>query len=186
MTTNSMMTSTPKQLTEGASVRVTDREPSAADTKSGLFYPYYRALTGTVAKLYADGTATVAIDLESLPTEIRARHQAGTDAMRQKWLDGLSDEARNKLSAGEKKFSLRYNLLVGITDLTPMAAPVLTQPDAPASAAELPATAAKRGQAIAQTGLDLDDVPETPRKSMDELEADEARYLADRAAKKDA
>lgn len=184
MATNSMTTSTPKQLTEGVSVRVTDREPSTADTKSGLFYPYYRALTGTVAKLYADGTATVAIDLESLPAEIRARHQAGTDAMRQKWLDGLSDEARNKLSAGEKKFSLRYNLLVGITDLTPMAAPILPQPEAPA--AEMPATAAKRGQAIAQTGLDLDDVPETPRKSMDELEAEEARYLADRAAKKDA
>ena len=32
----------------------------------------------------------------------------------------------------------------------------------------------------------MDDLPETPRRSMEELEADEARYLAERAEKKDA
>ena len=111
------------QLKEGASVRLANRETSAVDTKSGLFYPYYRGLTGTVVKLYADDTATVAIDPDSLPDDIRKRHQAGTDAMRQKWLDGLSDEGRNKLSAAEKKFSLRYSLLVGLTDLSAIDAP---------------------------------------------------------------
>ena len=105
-------------LTEGAPVRLADRETTAADTRSGLFYPYYRGLTGTVVKIYADSTASVAIDAESLPEEIRKRHQTGTDAMRQKWLDGLSDEGRNKLSAAEKKFSLRYSLLIGVGDLT--------------------------------------------------------------------
>ena len=58
--------------------------------------------------------------------------------MRQKWLDNLSDEARNKLSAAEKKFSLRYNLLVGLTDLTPTDAPTPAAapaaPDAPSPA----------------------------------------------------
>jgi hypothetical protein len=112
-----------QSLTEGALVRVADRETSATDLKSGLFYPYYRGLTGTVAKIYADSTATVAIDPESLPDDIRKRHQTGTDAMRQKWLDGLSDEGRNKLSAAEKKFSLRYSLLVGTADLLPLDAP---------------------------------------------------------------
>lgn len=179
-----MAAHTPKQLAEGTTVRLADREPNAADTKSGLFYPYYRALTGTVAKLYADGTATVAIDTESLPAEIRARHQAGTDAMRQKWLDNLSDEARNKLSAAEKKFSLRYNLLVGVADLAPTDAPAPSP--APATDVPAPAPVARRGQAIAQAATDGDDVPETPRRSMEELKADEARYLADRAAKKDA
>jgi len=110
-------------LTEGAPVRLADRETSAADTKSGLFYPYYRGLTGTIAKLYSDNTAAIAIDPDSLPEDIRKRHQAGTDAMRQKWLDGLSDEGRNKLSAAEKKFSLRYSLLVSLTDLSPSDAP---------------------------------------------------------------
>ncbi len=106
-------------LTEGAAVRLADRDTSAADTKSGLFYPYYRGLTGTIAKLYSDSTAAVAVDPDSLPDDIRKRHQAGTEAMRQKWLDGLSDEGRNKLSAAEKKFSLRYSLLVSLSDLLP-------------------------------------------------------------------
>lgn len=175
------------KLAEGSPVRLADREPNAADNKSGLYYPYYRNLTGMVAKLYADGTATVTIDPESLPKEIRIRHQTGTDAMRQKWLDGLSDEARNKLSASEKKFSLRYNLLIAVSDLSLTDAPVLLAPalDTGASAPAEPATATKRGQAVAQASLEMDDVPETPRRSMEELEADEARYLAERAAKKD-
>ncbi len=114
-------------LTEGTTVRLADRETSAADTKSGLFYPYYRGLTGTIAKLYSDNTAAVAVDPDSLPDDIRKRHQAGTEAMRQKWLDGLSDEGRNKLSAAEKKFSLRYSLLVSLTDLMPADAPELSR-----------------------------------------------------------
>lgn len=111
-------TTEPKPLTEGEAVRLADREATAADTKSGLFYPYYRGLTGTIAKLYSDSTAAVAVDPGSLPDDIRKRHQAGTDAMRQKWLDGLSEEGRNKLSAAEKKFSLRYSLLVSLSDLS--------------------------------------------------------------------
>ncbi len=135
-------------LTEGAPVRLADRETSAADTKSGLFYPYYRGLTGTIAKLYSDSTAAVAVDPDSLPEDIRKRHQAGTDAMRQKWLDGLSDEGRNKLSAAEKKFSLRYSLLVSLTDLLPA------------------------------------DAPEPSRKSIAEIEVDEAAHLAEVSKKK--
>jgi len=108
----------PDSFAEGTAVRLSEREPSAADAKSGLFYPHYRGLTGTVSKVYADSTATVSVDPDSLPEDIRKRHQAGTDAMRQKWLDGLSDEARNKLSAAEKKFSLRYSLLVSVSDLS--------------------------------------------------------------------
>lgn len=111
-------TPTPKSLTEGEAVRLADRDTTAADTKSGLFYPYYRGLTGTIAKLYSDSTAAVAVDPDSLPDDIRKRHQAGTDAMRQKWLDGLSEEGRSKLSAAEKKFSLRYSLLVSLSDLS--------------------------------------------------------------------
>jgi hypothetical protein len=152
-----------QQLTEGAPVQIADRDPSAADTKSGLFYPYYRGLTGTVAKIYADDTATVVIDLDSLPEEIRKRHQTGTDAMRQKWLDGLSDEARNKLSAAEKKFSLRYSLLIGVSDLTPGIAPALP---------------------AAQPTLELEAPAEPPRKSLSELEAAEEQHLAEVAQKK--
>ena len=145
------MAHTPKEtapLAEGAAVKLADRETGAADLKSGLFYPYYRGLTGTIAKLYSDGTAAVAVDSDSLPEDIRKRHQAGTEAMRQKWLDGLSDEGRNKLSAAERKFSLRYSLLVSVGDLS------------------------------------AGDAPEPSRKSLTEIEADEAAHLAEVSKKK--
>jgi hypothetical protein len=140
-------------LTESDAVRLAEREANAADLKSGLFYPYYSGLTGKIAKIYPDGTAAVTIDAESMPSEIRTRHTKGTDAMRQKWLDGLSDEARNKLSSGEKKFALRYTLLVGVGDLSPMEA-----------ALEAPA--------------------EPNRKSLAEIEVDEAKHLAEVALKR--
>ena len=120
-------------LASGTPVRLADRETGSADVKSGLFYPYYRSLTGTVTKDYADGTVSIAVDADSLPEEIRKRHQTGTEAMRTKWLDGLSDEARNKLSAAEKKFSLRYSLLVGTDDLTATGAPAEAPSEAPAA-----------------------------------------------------
>lgn len=143
----------PRELAEGDAVRLADREATAADVKSQLFFPHYRGLAGTITKLYADGTANVNVAAESLPAEIRTRHQAGTDAMRQKWLDGLSDEARNKLSSSEKKFALRYHLLAAVGDLT------LT--DAPP----------------------VDAAPEPPRASSEDLEAAEARHLAEVARK---
>lgn len=151
----------PRELAEGDAVRLADREANAADVKSQLYFPHYRGLAGTITKLYADGTANVNVAPESLPTEIRARHQAGTDAMRQKWLDGLSDEARNKLSSSEKKFALRYHLLVAVSDLSLTDAPTPTP----------------------QTALAMDDAGEPVRKSSAELEAAEARHLAEVARK---
>lgn len=145
---------TAAQMAEGDAVQIADRDPNAADTKSGLFYPHYRGLTGTLTKLYADGTANITVDPESLPAEIRARHQAGTTAMRQKWLDGLSDEARNKLSGAEKKFSLRYSLLAGISDLSAI-------------------------ERVAQTDLELENPP--ARKKAADLDDAEARHLAEAA-----
>ena len=120
-------------LASGTPVGLADRDTTSADVKSGLFYPYYRGLTGNVTKDYGDGTVSITVDADSLPEEIRKRHQTGTEAMRTKWLDGLSDEARNKLSAAEKKFSLRYSLLVAREDLTVTGTPADTSP-APAPA----------------------------------------------------
>ncbi len=145
------------KIAEGDAVQIADRDTTAADTKSGLFYPHYRGLTGTLTKLYGDGTANITVDPESLPAEIRARHQAGTTAMRQKWLDGLSDEARNKLSGAEKKFSLRYSLLAGVSDLT----------------------AIERVAPPPQTALELEDAP--ARTKAADLDDAEARHLAEAA-----
>ncbi|BDI28176.1 hypothetical protein CCAX7_002270 [Capsulimonas corticalis] len=108
-----------KPIAEKDRATVVDREAVAADAKSQLFYNHYRGMTGVVAKIYDDGTAAVDIDPITLPETLRARHTEGSEAQRQKWLDGLSDEARNRLSAAEKKFALRYTILVAVTDLIP-------------------------------------------------------------------
>jgi hypothetical protein len=129
-------------LAEGDKVRVKDREQTAADIKSQLFYDHYRNLVGTVAKIYADGTASINVDQAALPKEISQRHDQTASGIRQKWLDGLSEEARNKLSAADKSFALRYTIIVSLSDLEPYSG----------------------------------DTP-TPRKTLAELEAEEAKHL---------
>jgi hypothetical protein len=105
------------KLSEGDAVVVAAREQSAADVKSGLYYPHYGGLTGTILKIYGE-EASVLIDRETLPTEIEKRHAENEKAMRQRWLDGLSEEARNRLSATEKVFGLNYAVLVSLADLS--------------------------------------------------------------------
>lgn len=104
-------------ISVGDPVHISDREPAASDVKNGLFYPHYRGLVGTLAKAYDDGSAAVTIDAASLPGDMRSRHEEGSEAQRKKWLGSLSDEARNRLSAAEKRFSLRYTILVSQADL---------------------------------------------------------------------
>jgi hypothetical protein len=105
------------KLSEGDAVVVTAREQSAADVKSGLYYAHYGNLTGTILKIYGE-EASVLVDKDVLPTEIAKRHTENEKAMRQRWLDGLSEEARNKLTASEKAFGLNYAVLVSLSDLT--------------------------------------------------------------------
>jgi hypothetical protein len=142
-----------QKIAEGDTIQIASRETSAADSKSGLFYPHFCGLIGTVTKIYADGTANISVDPQSLPADIRKRHQEGTNGMRQKWLDGLSEEGRNRLSGAEKKFDLRYSLLVAVSDLSPY-----------------------------DGGVSADG----PRKSLADLEADEARHLEEVAQKRKA
>lgn len=101
----------------GDIVQIADREPTGSDTKSGLFFPHYRGLVGSVSKVYPDGTAAVTVDPVALPEALRKRHDAGSDAQRRKWLDSLSDEARNRLTSAEKQFAWRYTILVSTNDL---------------------------------------------------------------------
>lgn len=156
----------PHPFAEGDTVQIADREPTAADTKSQLFYAHYRRVRGTVSKLYADGSALVIAENGSLPGDVRSRHEAGTTAMRQKWLDGLSEEGRSRLSAAEKKFALRYSMLVSQADLRPAG----SAPDALPSPAAAPAASTDTSDAAPSS---------PPRKSMEDLEADEARHLSE-------
>lgn len=150
-----------RKLAEGDHVRISDREAVAADVKSQLFFPHYRGLSGTLTKLFADNTAVVTVDPESLPADVRARHESDTARTRQKWLDGLSDEARNRLSAGEKKFSLRYTVLAAVDDLT-----------------------AEQAKPAPQAPPDRSDESAPTRKSLADLEVEEARHLEEKAKKR--
>lgn len=168
----------PRKLAEGDQVQIADREPTPADTKSQLFFAHYRGARGLLSKLYADGTALVIADTGSMPGDVRSRHDAGTTAMRQKWLDGLSDEARNRLSSAEKKFALRYSILVAQEDLRSEGpAPVL----APAAKVADAAPPQAKGEEAPELDLDM---PSASRKSLDEIEADEARHLSEVRQKK--
>ena len=95
-----------KKPEPGDPVRLSARDATPADVKSGLFYPYFRGLTGIYDRLYKDGTALVLVNIASLPDDARRRHDK----------------------------SLRYSILVSPDDLAyaPDAAPALPDTDAPA------------------------------------------------------
>ena len=105
------------ELKEGGRVAVVDREATPADEKSGTFYNHFRNLTGVLEKVYDDGNASVVVEVDSLPVEIQQRHKDLTEKAKQKWLDGLSSEARNKLTPDEQEFQMRYTILVSLDDL---------------------------------------------------------------------
>ena len=103
---------------EGDRVRVADREATAEDAKSGMFHNHFRGLTGTIQKLYsATNEVVVIVDQDKLQEGIATRHLEMQEQMKNKWLDGLSDEARNRLTPKEREFNLRYTVLVSLSDL---------------------------------------------------------------------
>ena len=101
----------------GDVVKVAVRPVTPDDAKTGLFYGYYCGLNGTVQKVYGGGEVAVSVDPESLPEDIWLRHMSVRDRMRDAWLGGLSDEARRKLAPDQKRFDLRYTILVSQADL---------------------------------------------------------------------
>ena len=101
----------------GDRVTISDRPATAADQKSGLFYGHYRGLSGKVQKAYLGEEVAVEVDLERLPEEIWKRHMTTCDQMRQRWLEGLAEEQRRRLSPEQNNFELRYVVLVSAKDL---------------------------------------------------------------------
>lgn len=106
-----------RAIKEGDRVRIVSREPTPDDLKSNLYYGYFGGLTGLVRKIYNKTEAAIEVEPESLPRDIRKRHDEIRDQMKTKWLDGLSEEGRAKLTERERDFLLRYVLLVNLTDL---------------------------------------------------------------------
>jgi ribosomal protein L21E len=102
---------------EGERVEIVDREATADDVKSGLFYNFFRGLTGKVQKVYATDEVSVEVEQESLSDAVANRHIDVQEAMKTRWLDGLSEEAKNRLTDKERDFKLHYTLLVHAKDL---------------------------------------------------------------------
>lgn len=100
----------------GDLVEIVVRDHTPNDIKSQLYYPHLGGLSGRILKIYGE-EAGVQIERTTLPDAIRTRHNEMELAMRQKWLDGLSEEARSKLGDKEKEFNLAYTVLVSLKDL---------------------------------------------------------------------
>jgi ribosomal protein L21E len=110
------------RLKVGDRVRIRDRQAEPQDRKSGMFYDFYRGLTGKVFKIFAPDEVALEIDLESLPEAIWKRHMNARDQMRERWIQSLPEETRRRLSAEQKSFDLRYVLLVRVSDVERMRA----------------------------------------------------------------
>lgn len=191
---------------EGDAVKITAREHTPQDIKSGLYYPHFANITGTILKLYGE-EASVTVDRDSMPADIRLRHEEGEKAMRQKWLDNLSEEARGRVGEAEKSFSLNYAVLVSLADLAPYKPAKKSATDAaePIAAAPRPTRDEKQAaKDVAQSARAINpltgesDVSRASRRaeqpgesgtdssvrrvSATELDAREAAFLAERAA----
>ena len=153
------------KLQDGDRVRIVTREVADDDMKSGLYYAHYAGMTGLIQKYYNANEISVEVEMESLTKDIRKRHDDVRDQMKTKWLDGLSEEGRGKLTEREKDFNLRYVILVAEKDLEKIAAkPKPVESAATATAATI-----------------LSDAP--ARKSLEDLEAAEQAELLRRAQK---
>ena len=106
------------ELKQGDRVQLADREATAEDVKSNLFFNHFRKLTGVIQKVYATQEASIEIELDALPETIRNRHIDMTEQKKKDWLGGLSEEARNRLTPKEREFNLRYTVLVALKDVT--------------------------------------------------------------------
>jgi hypothetical protein len=163
----------PTQFKEGDRVQVVDREATAEDAKSGLFYDHFRGLTGSIQKVYPSGEAAVEIELDSLGEALAQRHNDVQEQMRNRWMDGLSEAERSRLSDQEKDFRLRYTVLVTTQDLA--------APGKKAAAVTPPATSHETSAASSAprpVRSVSEDVPRRPTSA--DYDAAEEAYLQSR------
>ena len=104
-------------IKSGDRVKIITRPVGAEDAKSGLYYEYFGGLMGKADRVYDDNSVCVDVDIECLRPETRDRHLAMQENERKRWLESLSDEGRNKLTADQKQLKISYKILVSKTDL---------------------------------------------------------------------
>lgn len=107
----------------GDRVRLVQREVTAEDLKTGLYYEYFGGLTGTVDRAYDDRSVCIDVDLDSLEQAARDRHVAMQEAEKKRWLDSLGQEARSRLTPEQQRLTMSYKILVNGKDLEPFSGP---------------------------------------------------------------
>lgn len=158
---------------EGDRVQVRAREAQGKETQEGRYAPHLANATGAVLKVYSPQEIAVELDLDSLPEAIRERHTEQQTRMHERWLNSLSEEARNRLTDDEKTFRLRYVALLAEDDLLPLKASgaKTTAPKAATRAKPEPAPTAKATRKAQPES-------EAPRRpTPEELEKLEEQYL---------
>jgi ribosomal protein L21E len=156
------------ELKTGDRVKIVDREMNLSDIKSGMFYDYFRNLTGTVQNIYDDKTVCVQVEQDSLPNSIKDRHQDVQESVTKRWLANVSQEQRDKMKEAEKSLTLAYNILVNSADLEVIGKGKVVKPKPTAA----PATTASKAK---------EDQPHRPTQS--EIEKAEEEYLKSIASK---
>jgi|YNPBryBLVA2012_1023415.scaffolds.fasta_scaffold35905_1 hypothetical protein len=147
----------------GDRVRVVSREVTAEDVKSRLYYAYFGGLTGSVDRVYDDGSVCIDVDLESLRDDQRERHLQIQEMERKQWLESLSDEVRGRLTAEQKKLRISYKILVSDKDIEPCKGDKPTNKSESASKREAPTAASEEVALPKAAARGTPDEPESVR-----------------------
>lgn len=168
----------------GDRVKVIKRKVSMDDRLNNTYFEHMAGLTGTVQNVYGKDEVAVVIDPQAFDPFLQEVHKTGVKRMRAKFLDGLSDEQKRKLTPEEKSFHANYVLLVKSSDLE-------KGPKAPPKAQvqvfdDLEDAEDYDGTSVRDDIIyDDQSVPDTPkRKTSAELASIEERELKKRKTKK--
>lgn len=192
---------------DGDRVQVKVREVQGKEALEGRYAPHLGGTRGTILKVYSPEEIAVDLDIDSLPESVRQRHAEQQSAMHEKWLNSLSEEARNRLTDEEKTFRLRYVVLLSEADLEPLKEPTrkaAATPGTPSKSAKpspqasetaakpAPRTSEKPAKAAApepqasstksraKGAKQAEAIPTPPRPTPEQLDQLEERYLKSR------
>ena len=98
-------------------MRIVTRPLSEQDKKVYGFFEHMQGMVGIVENVYSKDEVAIKVDLASLgkiPSDI---HKEATKKMRERFVEGVSEEARKSLTKDELEFVPHYVLLCRSDDL---------------------------------------------------------------------
>ena len=161
----------------GDRVRIKEREVKAEDRESNAYFAHFADLDGTVQAVYGKDEVAVRIDPECFGPLLTGVHKEAVRRMRAKFLDGLSEEQKRKLSREEKRFAANYVVLMKSDDLVKGRKPPERVP-LPLTDAEDDAETYDGTSVVEEAVYDDPSVrDEAPRRSLSDLDAAEQEEL---------